>query len=192
MFSRSLFKAVVKAPIINTTVRRAVSPCSPLSASLPLGYHFIHTSKSQNQELQTQTESQTQTATATPVASGVEVPDLTPLKYETDLYASIKIHNRPYLVTKGDEVILPFHMKHAEIGDVLNFNDVTTIGSRNYTYNQPSIDPSFFNIKGVVLEKTKKPMYVKEITKRRNRRVRHVQVKHDITIVRISDLEITI
>ncbi|KAG7731132.1 hypothetical protein KL948_003412 [Ogataea haglerorum] len=121
------------------------------------------------------------------------VPDLTPLKYEQNLYASLRVHNRPYLVTKGDEMILPFRLKNAEVGDVLNFHDVTTIGSRNYTYNlSGSIDPSIFTIKAVVVEKTKKPMYVKEITKRRNRHTRHVKVKHDYTVLRVSELKLNI
>ncbi|KAH3670570.1 hypothetical protein OGAPHI_001085 [Ogataea philodendri] len=121
------------------------------------------------------------------------VPDLTPLKYEQDLYASLRVHNRPYLVTKGDEMILPFRLKHAQVGDVLNFNDVTTIGSRNYTFHlKEAIDPSIFTIKAVVVEKTKKPMYVKEITKRRDRHVRHVPVKHDYTVLRVSELKLNI
>lgn len=58
--------------------------------------------------------------------------DLTPLKLSNELYAIFRIHNRPYLVTKGDTVTLPFKLKQAEIGDILNLEDVTTIGSRNY------------------------------------------------------------
>ncbi|ODV94961.1 hypothetical protein PACTADRAFT_50799 [Pachysolen tannophilus NRRL Y-2460] len=116
--------------------------------------------------------------------------DLSPLKFEQDLYVTLRIHNRPYLVTLGDKVVLPFKLKHAEIGDVLKFNDVTSIGSRNYTVTGDPIDPSLFSIKAVVIEKTKNPMYTKEITKRRQRHVRHVNVKHDITILRISELSI--
>lgn len=127
-----------------------------------------------------------------PEAKALSIPDLTPLKYEEKLYATIKIHEIPYLVTEGDVVILPFRMKHAEVGDELQFTDIVTLGSRDYTYNvNEGMDKSAVSIKGVVLEKTKSPMYVKEITKRRNRHVRHVQVKHDLTKIRISELKLT-
>lgn len=120
-----------------------------------------------------------------------QAPDLTPLKFEQNIYATIDIHNRPYLVTLGDEITLPFRMKHAEIGDTLRFTDIKTLGSKNYTYNiSEGIDPSVATIKGVILEKTKNPMTVKEITKRRNRHTRHVQVKHDLTKVRITELSL--
>ncbi|QPG76815.1 hypothetical protein FOA43_004209 [Brettanomyces nanus] len=123
----------------------------------------------------------------------IGITDLTPLKYEGNIYATINIHNRPYLITEGDEIILPFRMKHADIGDVLEFTDITTLGSRNYTYHmKKGVDPSFASIKGVILEKTKSPMYIKEVTKRRNRHVRHVEVKHDLTKIRITQLKLTL
>ena len=122
-----------------------------------------------------------------------EVPDLTPLKYEQSLYATINIHNRPFLVTEGDIIILPFRMKHADIGDTLQFTDITTIGSRNYTYHvKEGLPANAVSIKGTILEKTKNPMYVKEITKKRNRRTRHVQVKHDLTKIRITELKLNV
>ncbi|VEU19559.1 DEKNAAC100111 [Brettanomyces naardenensis] len=122
-----------------------------------------------------------------------EIPDLTPLKFEQKIYATIDIHNRPYLITEGDEIVLPFRMKHADVGDVLQFTDITTVGSRNFTYHlKKGIDLAVASIKGVVVEKTKSPMYVKEITKRRNRHVRHVQVKHDLTKIRITELKLNV
>ncbi|CDO96059.1 unnamed protein product [Kluyveromyces dobzhanskii CBS 2104] len=114
--------------------------------------------------------------------------DLTPLKLSNELYAIFKIHNRPYLVTKGDTVILPFKMKQAEVGDVLNLTDVTTIGSRNFKLVDDKIDPSLYTIKATVLEKTKRPLRVREVTKRRNRKVRHAVNKGDLTVLRISEL----
>lgn len=127
------------------------------------------------------------------IDEAVQIPDLTPLKYEQNLYATINIHNRPFLVTKGDIIILPFRMKHADIGDALQFTDITTVGSRNYTYHVKEGLPSdAVTIKGIILEKTKKPMYVKEITKKRNRHTRHVQVKHDLTKIRITELKLNV
>ncbi|TID21214.1 hypothetical protein CANINC_003494 [Pichia inconspicua] len=117
--------------------------------------------------------------------------DLTPLKFEQNLYATIKVHNQPYLVTKGDLVNLPFKMRAAQVGDIINFTKIDTVGSRNYTLHaDDGIDTSKVTVKGVVVEKTKKPMIVKEVTKRRDRHVKHVFSKHDLTIVRISELKI--
>lgn len=116
--------------------------------------------------------------------------NLAPLKLSNELYAVFKIHERPYLVTKGDKVILPFKLKHAEVGDTLNLTDVTTIGSRNYKLVDNPIDPNIFTIKATVLEKTKRAYQVREVTKRRNRRVRHAVNKADQTVIRISELKL--
>ncbi|AGO13238.1 AaceriAFR091Wp [[Ashbya] aceris (nom. inval.)] len=116
--------------------------------------------------------------------------DLGPLRLANDLYAVFRIHNRPYLVTKGDQVILPFKLKQADVGDVLHLNDVTTIGSRNYKLVDHPIDPSLYSLQATVIEKTKRPLRVREVTKRRNRRVRHALNKADLTILRISELRL--
>lgn len=116
--------------------------------------------------------------------------DLTPLKLSNELYAVFRIHNRPYLVTKGDKVILPFKLKQADVGDVLRLTDVTTIGSRNYKVVDYPLDESLYTIKATILEKTKRPMRIREVTKRRNRKVRHAKNKGDLTVLRISELKL--
>lgn len=120
----------------------------------------------------------------------IKQADLTPLKLEGDIYAVIKVHNNPFLVTEGDKVILPYNLKHAQVGDVLDFHHVTTLGSRNYTFTDEVIDPSLYTIKAVVLEKTKLPMRVTKVTKRRNRKVRHAISKPERTILRITELKL--
>ncbi|AMD19342.1 HBR441Cp [Eremothecium sinecaudum] len=116
--------------------------------------------------------------------------DVTPLKLSNELYATFRIHNRPYLVTKGDKVYLPFNLKQGEIGDVLHLKDVTTIGSRNFKIVDEPLDPSLFTLTATIVEKTKLPYKVKEVTKRRNRRVRHAISKPCLTVLRISELKI--
>lgn len=137
-----------------------------------------------------QTKPQT-TATTTPTSSKI-LPDLTPLKLEGDLYAVLKIHNNPFLVTKGDKILLPYNLKTAEAGDILRFTNVSTIGSRNYTYvgENDQIDESLFEIKAVVLEKTKLPMRIREVTKRRQRKVRHAISKPHRTVLRVTELKL--
>lgn len=116
--------------------------------------------------------------------------DLSPLKLADEIYAIFRVHNRPYLVTEGDKVTLPFKVKQAEVGDVLSFNDVTTIGSRNYKLMDYPIDPSLYTLKATIIEKTKRAFQVREVTKRRNRKVRHATSKGDLTILRISELKV--
>ena len=126
-------------------------------------------------------------AATTPLKTKI---DTTPLKLSNELYAIFRIHNRPYVVTEGDKVILPFKMKQADVGDVLNLTDVTTIGSRNYRLVDDPIDQSLYSLKATVLEKTKRKYRVREVTKRRNRKVRHAVSKGDLTIIRISELKV--
>lgn len=122
--------------------------------------------------------------------STVRAVDTTPLKLSNELYAVFRIHNRPYVVTKGDKVILPFKVKNAEVGDTLNLTDVRTIGSRNFKLVDEPIDPSLYTLKATILEKTKRKFEIREVTKRRNRRVRHAKSKGDLTMIRISDFSV--
>ncbi|GMM47184.1 mitochondrial 54S ribosomal protein YmL49 [Pichia kluyveri] len=116
---------------------------------------------------------------------------LQPLKFEDSLYATLKIHNRSYLVTKGDIVNLPFCLHTANVGDSLKFTKIDTIGSRNYTYNiNDGIDNDLVSVSATVIEKTKIPMTIKEVTKRRNRHTKHIHSKHDITVLRVDDVKI--
>lgn len=116
--------------------------------------------------------------------------DVGPLKLSNELYAIFRIHNRPYLVTKGDKVILPFKVKQADVGDTLNLTDVITLGSRNYKLVDYPIDHSLYTLKATVLEKTKRAFEVREVTKRRNRKVRHAKSKGDLTVIRIAELKV--
>lgn len=115
---------------------------------------------------------------------------LTPLQNCSSLYAIFRIHNRPFLVTKGDTVVLPFHMKNVKLGDKLKLTDVTTIGSRDYKMIDYPIDPSLYTLTAKVIELTRKPLVAREKTKRRQRRVRTVKTKQMITILRIDDLKL--
>lgn len=133
----------------------------------------------------------TAATTASSAAKKSTLDSLQPLKFEQNLYATIKVHNRSYLVTKGDLVNLPFNMNKAQIGDQINFSKIDTIGSRNYTYHlNDSIDLDKVTVTGIVVEKTKKPMTIKEVTKKRDRHVKHILSKHDLTVIRINELKI--
>lgn len=60
-------------------------------------------------------------------------------------YITIHIHGKPYLVTQGDSVRLPFHMPGVIPGDILRLNRATALGSRDYTMKgAPYLDDRLF------------------------------------------------
>lgn len=121
----------------------------------------------------------------------VSEEELLPLKLGGALYATVHIHDRKFLVTEGDEIVIPVRLRDAAVGDVLEFSNVSTIGTREHTLTgAPAIDPSIFSIKGVVIEKTREPRRVHERTQRRVRHVRHVVTKNCITVIRVSELKL--
>ncbi|KAF1959450.1 hypothetical protein CC80DRAFT_490366 [Byssothecium circinans] len=119
-------------------------------------------------------------------------------------YASIHIHGRPYLVTAGDTVRLPFLMPDVQAGDVLRLNRATHIGSRDYTLKAPEVvkgtrdhgkkvfylDERLFTCRARVVGVESEPMRIMEKTKRRQRHVKHVRSKHKYTVLKISELEV--
>lgn len=69
-----------------------------------------------------------------PVALSQSVRDLLPLlQAQGSHFITAHIYDRPYLITQGDTVRLPFLMKGVEPGDVLRLNKASNIGSRDYT-----------------------------------------------------------
>ncbi|KAI1166571.1 hypothetical protein F5B18DRAFT_54712 [Nemania serpens] len=106
-------------------------------------------------------------------------------------YITAHIHGRPYLVTEGDQIRLPFKMPDVLPGDVLRLDRASILGSRDYTLKgTPWIDSTLFECRATVLGTESEPMRIKIKTKRRNRRSQRVTSKHKYTILRISELKI--
>lgn len=106
-------------------------------------------------------------------------------------YITFHIHGRPYLVTPGDSVRLPFKMPGVVPGDILRLNRASVIGSRDYTLKgAPFIDERLYECRAVVTGTESEPMRFKEKTKRRNRKVKTAKSKHRYTTVAISELKI--
>lgn len=123
------------------------------------------------------------------------IADLTPLKLDSvgsnSLYAIFKLHNIPYLVTKGDKVVLPFKLKEAEVGDLLILNDVVTLGSPEFTYNDDKgIPKELFDLKANVVEITREPYYEVYRKKQRCRRLKTFPVQNYQTILMINELKL--
>ncbi|GAP82920.1 putative aconitate hydratase 2 [Rosellinia necatrix] len=106
-------------------------------------------------------------------------------------YITAHIHGRPYLVTEGDQVRLPFKMPGVAPGDVLRLDRASVLGSRDYTLKgAPWVDGALFECRATVLGTESEPLRVKVKTKRRNRRSQRVTSKHKYTILRISELKL--
>ncbi|QSZ33830.1 hypothetical protein DSL72_005402 [Monilinia vaccinii-corymbosi] len=132
-------------------------------------------------------------------SSSVASPSLSPsvkemlpfLTAQPSHFITTHIYSRPYLVTVGDTVRLPFRMPGVVPGDVLRLNTASSIGSRDYTLKgTPYLDERIFECKARVMGTEAEPMRIKEKTKRRNRKVKTVRSKHKYTILRISELKI--
>ena len=64
---------------------------------------------------------------------------LLPLKLASHLYATVNIYTRPFTVQQGDVIILPSQLKDLKVGDVIDFSDVTVIGSTTYKFVESQV-----------------------------------------------------
>lgn len=124
-----------------------------------------------------------------------QAPSLQALKFDSngckELYAICKIHNMPYLVTKGDKLILPYRIKDLNVGDVLHIDRVLTLGSRNFTYNDDEgIPETAYALTATVTEVTREPLYHVYKKKPRCRRLKTVNVQPYQTHLVISELKV--
>ena len=128
----------------------------------------------------------------TPAVLDSSVKELLPLlAAQPSHFVSAHIHGRPYLVTAGDIVRLPFRMPGVLPGDVLRLNRASSLGSRDYTLKgAPYLDERIFECRARVMGVEAEPMRTKIKKKRRNRRTRIVHSKHKFTILRIADVKV--
>nr|CAI6807431.1 ADM_HP1_G0029150.mRNA.1.CDS.1 [Saccharomyces cerevisiae] len=83
------------------------------------------------------------------------------------------------------EIQVQWPESHLFIGHlpVIHSEDLETT-----SYVGHPINTSLYTLKATVVGKTKRAFQTREVTKRRNRRVRHAKSKGDLTILRISEL----
>ncbi|EFW99591.1 hypothetical protein CMQ_7959 [Grosmannia clavigera kw1407] len=122
------------------------------------------------------------------------------------VYATVHIYGRPYLVTPGDRLRLPFRMAGVQPGDVLHLDRVGVVGSRSVTAvggvtgaggggpegegiqrggHVPGV-----SVTAVVLGLETEPLRLLVKKKRRNRRKKTVRSKHQYTVLRIQDVRL--
>ncbi|KAL4941114.1 hypothetical protein BDV06DRAFT_195121 [Aspergillus oleicola] len=106
-------------------------------------------------------------------------------------YVSAHLHDRPYLITEGDSLRLPFLMPNVQPGDILRFNRASVLGSRDFTLKgKPYIDERLFECRVRVMGVESEPLRVKEKTKRRRRHVQRITSKHRYTILRVIEVKV--
>lgn len=142
-----------------------------------------------------------------PLVLSKSVQQLLPaLQGQKPHYLTAHIHRFPYLITEGDTVRLPFHMSGVNPGDILRLNRVSLLGSRDYTLKagttraemydgKPSkntmyLDERLFECRACVMGVESGPMFIKEKTKRRNRKVKTVHSKHRYTVLKIVEVRV--
>ncbi|KAF9892863.1 hypothetical protein FE257_000452 [Aspergillus nanangensis] len=106
-------------------------------------------------------------------------------------YISAHLHDRPYMLTAGDQLRLPFLMPKVKSGDVLRLNRASVLGSRDFTLKGvPYVDERLFECRVRVMGFESEPLRVKEKTKRRQRHVRKVRSKHRYTVLKVMDVKV--
>ncbi|GAB7365137.1 hypothetical protein MBLNU230_g6226t1 [Neophaeotheca triangularis] len=82
------------------------------------------------------------TARPTPPALSDSVREnLSLLRAQGPHYITAHIYNRPYLLTAGDTLRLPFLMHGVEPGDILRLDRAVNLGSRDYTLKAGAAGP---------------------------------------------------
>jgi hypothetical protein len=113
------------------------------------------------------------------------------LKSQKPHYITAHLHDRPYLITEGDHLRLPFLMPNVQPGDVLRFNRASVLGSRDFTLKgAPYVDERLFECRVRVMGVDSEPLRVKEKTKRRRRHVQRITSKHRYTLLRVMEVKI--
>ncbi|KAL3477531.1 ribosomal protein L21-like protein [Aspergillus californicus] len=106
-------------------------------------------------------------------------------------YITAHLHDRPYLLTEGDHLRLPFLMGNVQPGDVLRFNRASVLGSREFTLKgAPYVDERLFECRVRVVGVDSEPLRIKEKTKRRRRHVQKITSKHRYTLLRVMEVKI--
>jgi large subunit ribosomal protein L21 len=181
-----------RARYFNSTTQQIETPSQALHSSQLFTESIDDTPGSSRPKLSRPKVPEKPASPSSPLAISKSVQELLPLLgAQPSHYISTHIHGKPYLVTIGDSIRLPFQMPGVMPGDVLRLNRATSLGSRDFTLKgAPYVDERLFECRATVIGTEAEPMRMKEKTKRRNRKVKTVKSKHKFTILRISDLKV--
>ncbi|KAJ1859036.1 hypothetical protein GGH12_000881 [Coemansia sp. RSA 1822] len=136
---------------------------------------------------------ETTTATASPAStkwSPQTVELVNRLRDQQKYYATVIIKGRPFTVTQNDIVVMD-RIKDLELGDSLALNQVTELGSRDYTIKgQPFVNPGMFKIEATVIEHPDGKQFT--VTKKKQRTAGQKTTFHrnHHTMLRISLIDV--
>ncbi|KAJ1806574.1 hypothetical protein LPJ56_005101 [Coemansia sp. RSA 2599] len=112
------------------------------------------------------------------------------LREQQKYYATVVIKGRPFTVTQNDIVVMD-RIKDLELGDALALNQVTEIGSRDYTIKgQPLVDPSLFRIEATVIEHPDGKLFTVTKKKQRTAGQKTTYHRNHYTMLRISKIDV--
>lgn len=112
------------------------------------------------------------------------------LRDQDKYYATVVIKGRPFTVTQNDIIIMD-RIKELELGDALALNEVTELGSRDYTIKgQPLIDSSLFNIEATVIEHPDGKLFTVTKKKRRTASQKTTFHRNRYTMLRVSKIDV--
>ncbi|KAL1297593.1 hypothetical protein AAFC00_006155 [Neodothiora populina] len=132
-----LVNSATKTSPDTTTTTTRVKTTSPLSS------HSPSSSSSPASPASPSSPSPLPTPSQTAPVLGPSVRELLPaLRAQGPHYITAHIYDRPYLVTAGDTVRLPFLMQGVNPGDILRLNRATSIGSRDFTLKAAASTPN--------------------------------------------------
>ncbi|KAI7833718.1 ribosomal protein L21-like protein [Kickxella alabastrina] len=108
---------------------------------------------------------------------------------------SIELVNRlreqqKYYATVNDIIVMD-RIKDLELGDSLSLNQVTELGSHDYTIKgQPMVDPSLFKIEATVIEHPDGKLFT--VTKKKQRTAHHKTTYHRnrYTMLRVAKIDV--
>ena len=184
------FLLPIRARYFNTTPQKVDSPPDLLSTPQPSPKASPKARELKPESAASPNITNPESAAPAPSPLSPSVTELLPLlAAQPSHFISAHIHGRPYLVTAGDTVRLPFRMPGVLPGDVLRLTRASSLGSRDYTLKgAPYLDERLFECRARVMGTEAEPLRIKEKKKQRNRRRRTVQSKHKFTILRISEV----
>ncbi|EAW09401.1 mitochondrial 54S ribosomal protein bL21m [Aspergillus clavatus NRRL 1] len=185
-FLSTTFRACLHQATTTASSTSTVSPDSPLSAK-PRAQSSTPTRQSPPARKQPAAP-----RFAAPVKVTKSLLEMLPhLTSQKPHYITAHLHARPFLVTAGDHIRLPFLMPNVKPGDILRFNRASVLGSRDFTLKgAPYIDERLFECRVRVMGVDAEPLRIKEKTKRRNRHVQKVKSKHKYTLLRVMDVKV--
>ncbi|KAJ5288742.1 hypothetical protein N7478_001772 [Penicillium angulare] len=173
------------------------TPDSPLSA-IPRAQSSIPDTQSQNtpqsqlrDDIPVEKQPLPPTFTSPVEVSKTLMEQLPHLAGQKPHYVVAELHARPFLLTEGDHVRLPFLMPKVKTGDILRFNRASAVGSRDFTLKgSPHVDERLFECRVRVVGVESEPLRIKEKTKRRQRHTKTAKSKHRYTIMRVMDVKV--